>query len=374
MTRSTMRTLIVVGAAFVLGGLILPNLTVKWDPPAGNAQPQQIGLGIHPAEPPNGLSPAEIYAKAAQNAYKAVVNIDTKEQVRVRGFFDEFFESGPRYQERKNSGSGVIISKDGFVLTNEHVVGRSDPGKQILVTLEDGRKLNGVVIGADRITDVALVKVKGDNLPFAQVGTVRGLVPGQMCVAIGNPFGLKFTVTTGVVSALSRPIESPDGRIYPNLIQHAALINPGNSGGPLINLQGQVIGINTLVDGRAQGIGFAIPVDTALKVADELKRFGKIKRPWLGLVLMNNSPYLAQRYGIPDSEGAVVRGLYRGGPAAESGVEVGDVITAVNGQKIRSEEDCKKVERNLKIGQRVEIQVLRGETAARGAITVGEAP
>jgi len=374
MTRSTKRTLIVVAGAFVLGGLIVPNLTLKWEPPAGNAQPQQIGLGIQPAEPPGSLSPAEIYAKAAQNVYKAVVNIDTKEQVRVRGFFDEFLESGPRYQERKNSGSGVIISKDGYVLTNEHVVGRSDPGKQILVTLTDGRKLNATVVGGDRITDVALVKVNGDNLPFAQVGTVRGLVPGQMCIAIGNPFGLKFTVTTGVVSALGRPLESPDGRIYPDLIQHAALINPGNSGGPLINLQGQVIGINTLVDGRAQGIGFAIPVDTALKVADELKRFGKIKRPWLGLVVMNNSPYIVQRYGVADSQGAVVRALIRGGPAADSGVEPGDVITAVNGQKVSNEDDCKRIERTLKIGQRVEIQVLRGETAARGAITVGEAP
>jgi serine protease Do len=229
------------------------------------------------------------------------------------------------------------------------------------------------VIGSDRITDVALVQVKGENLPVAQVGTVRGLVPGQMCVAIGNPFGLKFTVTTGVVSALERPIESPDGRIYQDLIQHAALINPGNSGGPLINLQGQVIGINTLVDGRAQGIGFAIPIDTALRVADELKRFGKIKRPWLGLVVMNNNQTLVQRYGVADSEGAVVW-LFPNGPAAQSGVQTGDLITSINKQAIRNQDNFKKLEKQLKIGQSVDIEVLRGETRAKGSITVGEAP
>ena len=374
MSRSSKRNWIIVIAAFILGGLILPNLRISWRPTNGHAQPQQAGLGIRPAEPPAGISPAEIYAKAAENAYKAVVNIDTKEQVRVRGFFDDFLDSEPRYQERRNAGSGVIISKEGFVLTNEHVVGRGSPGKQILVTLPDGRKLNGTVLGADRITDVALVKVTGDNLPVAQVGTVRGLVPGQMCVAIGNPFGLKFTVTNGVISALGRPLESPDGRIYPDLIQHAALINPGNSGGPLINLQGQVIGINTLVDGRAQGIGFAIPIDTALKVADELKRFGKIKRPWLGLVVIDNNPVLAQRYGLSDTQGAVVARMFRGGPAAESGVQPGDVIVAVDGQPVRGEEDLKRIERQLKIGQRVDIEVLRADTRARGNITVGEAP
>ena len=370
MPKSALRTGIVIAAAAVLGSLILPNLKVQWAPPATDAQPQAAGLNVQPAAPPAALSPDEVYARAAQNAYKAVVNIDTTERVRVNGLFGDFFETSPQ----RNSGSGVIISKEGFILTNEHVVGRAAPGKQILVTLPDGRKLSGSVIGADRITDVALVKVSGQNLPVAQVGTVRGLVPGQMCVAIGNPFDLKFTVTTGVVSALGRPINSPDGRIYPDLIQHAALINPGNSGGPLINLQGQVIGINTLVDGRAQGIGFAIPVDTALKVADELKRYGKIKRPWLGLVFTDNSPFLIQRYGVANVEGAVVRGLHRGSPAAESGVEVGDVVTAINGQRIRSEEDGEKVERQLKIGQKVEIEVMRGETRAKGSITVGEAP
>ena len=374
MRRSATRTIIAVAAAFILGGLILPNLKIQWAPPELAAQPQAVGLNVRPAEPPAALDAGEIYASAAEKAYKAVVNIDTTERVRVRGFFDEFFESGPRYQQRSNSGSGVIISKEGYVLTNEHVVGAAASGKQITVTLPDGRKLSGSVIGADRITDVALLKVTGENLPVARIGTVRGLVPGQMCVAIGNPFGLKFTVTNGVISALGRPIDSPDGRIYPDLIQHAALINPGNSGGPLINIQGQVIGINTLVDGRAQGIGFAIPIDTALGVADELKRYGKIKRPWLGLVVMDNSPALIQRYGVANAEGAVVRGLYRGGPAAESGVEVGDVVTAINGQRIRSEDECKKVERQLKIGQRVDIEVLRGESRSRGAITVGEAP
>lgn len=367
------RLLLLIGGAFLLGGLLLPNLRITWRMSESRAQ-SESGLGIAPAAPSNGLSPEEVYARAAQAASKAVVNIDTVQRVRVRGFFDDFFDAPPRYRERTNAGSGVIISKDGFILTNEHVVGGVNEGRKILITLSDGRKFDGTVVGADRTTDVALVKVNGSGLPAIQVGTVRGLVPGQMVVAIGNPFGLRFTVTNGVVSALGRPITNMDGRIYPDLIQHDALINPGNSGGALVNLKGQLIGINTLVDGRGQGIGFAIPIDTALRVADELKRFGRIKRPWLGIVAETNNPYYIQRYGLPDVEGAVVRGLYRGGPAVDTGLEVGDIILRLDGQRVRSEEELRAIERRLKIGQRVKIEVQRYEQRAEGTIIVGEMP
>jgi serine protease Do len=357
-------------AAFVLGGLLLPHLRLSWQSNPTEAQPRGTGLGITPGAPQT-LSQEEIYARAVQTAYKSIVNIDTTQRVRVRGFlFDD-----DHFEDNQNSGSGVIIDKSGYVLTNQHVVGGSnEEGKRIVITMTDGRKLPGTVVGADHTTDVALVKIDGSDFPAAQMGTVKGLTPGQMAVAIGNPFGLRFTVTHGVVSALGRPISSPDGRIYPDLIQHDALINPGNSGGALINIQGQVIGINTLVDRRAQGIGFAIPIDTALRVADELKRYGKVKRAWLGLVTDTNNQYYVERYGVSDAQGAVVVRFYRGGPGVDSGLEAGDVIVRVDGQLVRNDDELKAVERKLKIGQRVEVEVARAGERKRISMTVGEAP
>lgn len=367
------RTLFLIAIAFVLGGLILPNLHISWREPDGIAQ-SSGGLGVSPGAP-HGLAEGEVYARAAQAAYKAVVNIDTTQKVRVRSFFDEdSFFGGPRYQNRQSQGSGVIVSQDGYILTNEHVVGpSSEAGKSIQVALTDGRKFKGQVIGADHITDVALVKIDGSNLPAARMGTEKGLVPGELAVAIGNPLGLRFTVTHGVVSALGRPIEV-DGRIYPNLIQHDALINPGNSGGALVNLEGQVIGINTLVDPRAQGIGFAIPIDTALKVADELKRYGKIKRPWLGMVVDTNNSFYVARYGVADIQGVVITGVVRGGPAGESGVQNGDVILKLNGQNLKTMDEYKSLEKGLRIGQKIDIEIQREAERAKGTITVGEMP
>jgi serine protease Do len=333
------------------------------------------GLGVVPSAPPGEIATSEVYARAAQSVYKAVVNIDLTQRVRVRGmFFDDGFFGGPRFREAQSHGSGVIITKDGYVLTNQHVVGEAnEESKKITVALTDGRRMDGVVVGADRTTDVALVKVNATNLPTAPVGTVRGLMPGQMVVAIGNPLDLRFTVTNGVVSALNRPISIED-RLYSDLIQHDALINPGNSGGPLVNMAGQVIGINTLIRPDAQGIGFAIPVDTALKVADELKRFGKVKRPWLGLIAMSNSRYLIERFGLPDAEGAVVRGVYRGGPVVDLGLEQGDVITKLAGKAVKSEDDLKAIERSLKIGEMADIEWRNGERLLKGRVKVGESP
>src|SRR5579884_1720164 len=361
--RSWARSIATLFAAFVLGGLVLPYLHVRvsWREPASEAEP---GTGLD--------------VRAAQLVYKAVVNIDSTQRVRLHGFFDDFFDQPPRYGERQEEGSGVIIDPSGYILTNEHVVGAAhDSNRKITVTLTDGRKFPGTVIGSDHTTDVALVKIEGNNFPSARLGTARGLVPGQMVIAIGNPFGFRFTVTHGVVSALGRPISSEDRtgvRIYPDLIQHDALINPGNSGGALVNLHGQVIGINTLVYSSGQGIGFAIPIDTALRVADELKRYGKIKRPWLGLITVTNSDELIRLYGLPDRRGAVVARLLPDSPAAQAGLQQGDVITRLNGKPIAGEEDFQNVEKSLRIGQRVKVEVQRGDQQGQGVITVGEAP
>lgn len=372
--RSFWRSFFLVLGAFLLGGLVLPNLRITWREPDSMAQ-SAVGLGVAPGQPQQALSEAESYARAAQTAGPAVVNIDMRRRVRVApGFFDEDWMMGPRFREAASEGSGVIINKNGDILTNEHVVGAAgEANKKILVTLQDGRKFDGVVIGSDHATDVALVHIQGENLPVAKLGTVRGLIPGQMAVAIGNPFGLRFTVTHGVISALDRPVPVED-RVYERLIQTDCAINPGNSGGALVNLKGEVIGINTVVLSSAQGIGFAIPIDTALRVAEELKRYGRVKRPWFGVIVITNTTRLAEYYGLPNAAGVVVARLYRGGPGESAGVQPGDILTKINGQPVRTEEEFKTIEKKLRIGQKVDVELLRGSQKGTGRITVGEAP
>jgi serine protease Do len=372
--RSRIRSLLIIICAFVLGGLVLPNIRISWREPASMAQGAGLDVKIPP--PSTTLAESEVYARAAQAAYKAVVNIDTTQRVRVpRDIMDDWFTDGPRYSQSNTEGSGVIISKAGYILTNEHVVGAvNEANRTITVTLTDGQKFQGKVVGSDHTTDVALVKIDGTNLPVAQLGSVKGLVPGQMCVAIGSPLNWKFTVTHGVISALGRPIATPDDRIYPDLIQHDAGINPGNSGGALVNAQGQVIGINTLVETRAQGIGFAIPIDTALRVADELKRFGRIKRPWLGAAVIQNTAGLAARYDLPNIAGVVVKGIYRGSPVLDAGLQQGDVITRINNQPVQTEEQYSTVEQKLRIGEPATLEVHRGDKFANVKVTVGEKP
>ena len=372
--RHTKRTVLLLIAAFVLGGMILPHLRVSWrdDKSAAESAPS---LGVAPGAP-RPLSSAEVYVHAAQVAGRSIVNIDTQQRMRPTPFEDFFMQSGPRVQ--MSEGSGVIINPTGDILTNEHVVGAvNEAGKSIKVTLNDGsgRTFTGKVIGADHTTDVALVHIDAANLPAAQMGTVKGLVPGQMAVAIGNPLGYRFTVTHGVISALGRPInDEQEGRVYENLIQTDCAINPGNSGGALANIDGQVIGINTIVASQAQGIGFAIPIDTALSVAGELKRYGRVKRPWLGMVVISNSHQLAATNGLPDAEGAVAVQFDRNGAGAAAGLRRGDVIIKVNGRQVRSEDDYKAVEKQLKIGQQVTVDLLRENAKMSGKLTVGEAP
>ena len=376
--------LLLVGV-FFLGGFVLPNLhlRVDWKEPASQAQTAGLqqtatvsanalpgGLGVVPGAPPASLSEAEYYARAAQAASPAVVNIDTQQQVRMRrGFFDEDWMSG-QPQTQTTEGSGVIIDAKGYLLTNEHVVGAAnDASKNILVTLMDGRKFKGTVVGADKTTDVALVKIEGEKLPVARIGTARGLVPGQMAVAIGNPLGFRFTVTHGVISALGRPIKD-----YENLIQTDCAINPGNSGGALVNLQGQVIGINTLIISQAQGLGFAIPIDTALQVADELKRHGHVKRPWLGIAAVTNTATLARVNDLPDIAGVIAAKLWRGSPSDVVGLRPGDIITRIDSKTIHNAEEFKAVEKSLHIGDKVKIEVHRADQYAIVTLTVGEAP
>ncbi len=373
-SRSKLRSPLVLTLVFVLGGFIIPNIHISWRWPHGDAE-VRTGLGVTAAQPPGALSPAESYARAAQAAAPAVVNIDTRKIVRIDpGAYDDDWMLAPRYKQVPAEGSGVIVNSGGDILTNEHVVGAvGESNRTIQVTTMDGRKFEGTVIGSDHATDVALVHINGTNLKVARVGTVVGLIPGQMAVAIGNPYGLRFTVTHGVVSALDRPVHLED-RVYERLIQTDCAINPGNSGGPLVNLNGEVIGINTVVFTGGQGIGFAIPIDTALRVADELKRFGMIKRPWLGIVVLTNSPRLAQANALPNVLGIVAYRMQPNGPSEAAGIQPRDVITTLDGKPVPNEESYKEVVKTLRIGQKVAFEMVRGEKSGKGTIVVGTAP
>lgn len=369
-----LRTMLLLLFAFVVGGFVLPHVRLSWQEITSRAEGG--GLAVSLGRPQTTLSPLEVYARAAQAVYRSVVYIDAAQTVRIEpDIFDEMMGVEPQIAQDHSEGSGVIITSDGYILTNEHVVGRNGvPGRTIMVTLADGRRFRGHLVGSDYTTDVALVKIEAHNLPAAKLGTVRGLVPGQICVAIGNPLGLRFTVTNGVISALDRPIATDDGRIYSHLIQHSAAINPGNSGGPLVDIDGRVIGINTLVREHAEGIGFAIPIDTALQVASELKIYGRVPRPWLGVVVQTNTPSLAQRFGLPPVKGVVVSGVYRDGPAAQAGIEPGDVITRINGKPVTNSDQFREMMQNLKVGGTATLEVHRGDQYAQIQVAVAQQP
>jgi serine protease Do len=366
------RTILITAVAFVLGAMFSPRIQISWRSPFSRADSD---LNLAPGKQ-HPLSPAEVYVNAAKLAGKSIVNIDTLKRARGNPFDELFYGGGSRIQT--SEGSGVIINTTGDILTNEHVVGAvNEAGKTIKVTLNDGtsRSFTGRVIGADHTTDVALVHIDATDLPAAHMGTVKGLIPGQMAVAIGNPLGYRFTVTHGVISALGRPVnDEQEGRVYENLIQTDCPINPGNSGGALVNIEGEVIGINTIVASQAQGIGFAIPIDTALNVASELKRYGRVKRPWLGMVVITNSRDLANYYGLPDAPGVVALRFARDGSGAAAGLQQGDIILRLNGKAIATAEEYKAMEKSLKIGQTITVELLRNNERMTGKLTVGEAP
>jgi len=352
-------------ASFLLGSWLAPRVRIVWEPgPLPNeARAQQPSRARVTADEP--------VARAVQIASPSVVNIDT-----VRRVVREDYFSGTSTTERRGAGSGVVIDARGYVLTNEHVVSGAD---QITVTFGDGRKYPGTVIGIDRETDVAVVRLTQPpaGLPAARLADSRSLVPGQWAIAIGNPYGFQQTVTVGVVGHPGRAIRSAE-RVYKRLIQTDAAINPGNSGGALVDIRGEVIGINTIVQANAQGIGFAIPIDLAKGIADELIRSGRIKRPWTGLNAEDVTPDIAGYLGLERAEGAYVDQLDRRGPAWRAGVRPGDIIREFGGQRIRRKADVDAVVARARIGDRlpilVERAVDRDTQLFRGEIVVVEKP
>jgi serine protease Do len=283
--------------------------------------------------------------------------------------FRRFFGQVPHDYKQHGLGSGVIVSPDGYILTNNHVVGGAE---EIHVTLMDKREFTAKVIGKDAKTDLALIKIESkDPLPVADLGNSDGMDIGDWVVAIGNPFGFTLTTTAGIISAKGRML----GGNYDDFIQTDASINPGNSGGPLFNTAGQVIGINTAIYSRTgtnAGIGFAIPVNLAKHVMDQLKSHGRVVRGWLGVEIQEVTPDLAQSFGLAKPEGALVASIDKDGPAAKSGLERGDVVLKFDGKDVHDEHELPVLVADTPINKKVEVEVVRNGKHQNLEVTVGE--
>lgn len=287
-------------------------------------------------------------------------------------FFRRFFGDRPPGPQR-SLGSGFLISDDGYIITNNHVVGES--GAKVTVRLSDKEEYEAKVIGSDEKTDLALIKINVKRtLPMLPMGKSTDLQVGDWVIAIGNPFGLEQTVTAGIVSAKGRVINAGP---YDDFIQTDASINPGNSGGPLINLKGEVIGINTAIfsqGGGNIGIGFAIPIDQAKSIITQLKDKGKVTRGWLGVAIQSVTPELAKSFGLKEPIGALVAEVTSGGPAEKAGLQRGDVITTFNGATVKDSHELPSLVARTPVGEKAEVVILRNGKEQNYSIKLGELP
>lgn len=354
-----------------------------------------IGVPIrqaHAAAPPAGLPD---FADLVERVGPAVVNIRTTEKVKpgqsapgmedeeMQEFFRRFFgvpipprqqpaprgKAAPQQEEEvpRGVGSGFIISADGYVLTNAHVVEGAD---DVYVTLTDKREYKAKIIGADKRTDVALVKIEGSNLPRLTIGDLSRVRAGEWVIAIGSPFGLENTVTAGIISAKAR-----DTGDYLPLIQTDVAVNPGNSGGPLLNMRGEVIGINSQIYSRSggyMGISFAVPIDEAIRVSEQLKTSGKVTRGRIGVQIGEVTREVAETLGLPRAQGALVQRVEPGSPAEKGGVQAGDIIMKFNGTQIDKSSDLPRLVGNTKPGTKTTISVWRKGATRDLSLTIAE--
>ena len=286
-----------------------------------------------------------------------------------RDFFDRFFEGMPRRRQQTSLGSGVVIDRAGLILTNNHVIKDAD---EITVRFSNKQEAKGKVVGTDGKTDLAVIRVTTkEELPVARLGNSDTLRVGEWAIAIGNPFGLDHTLTVGVVSATGR---SEVGiAAYENFIQTDASINPGNSGGPLLNVRGEVIGINTAIVASGQGIGFAIPINMARKIMDDLVKKGKVTRGWLGVGVQPLTPELAKSFGV-SGEGVLVNQVMPKSPAEAAGLKVGDLILSVDGKAIKDPRELQRIIADVDIGKSIEVQILREKEKRTIRAQIGEVP
>ncbi len=367
-------------ASLAFGALLLAGAAL-W-PAAGRAQPA-----------PTVLLPD--FSELAERVGPSVVNIRTTERARSRSSgemdpsVEEFFrrfgiplpnrpdprrgapredDDGQAQPQQRGVGSGFILSADGYIMTNAHVVDGAD---EVIVTLTDKRELKARIVGADARTDVAVVKIDAGSLPAVKIGDVNRLKVGEWVMAIGSPFGLDNTVTAGIVSAKQR-----DTGDYLNFIQTDVAINPGNSGGPLLNLRGEVVGINSQIYSRSggfMGISFAIPIDDAIRVADQLRTSGRVIRGRIGVQIAPVSKEVAESIGLGGkAAGALVRSVDKDGPADRAGIEAGDIITRVDGKAVERSGDLPRIIGSIKPGTKSTLSVFRRGSARELTVTVGE--
>jgi len=396
-------TLTILTLGIIVALLVVSNINM---PPKGKIIP---GVKKSLAQQVSGeLDIRSAFVKVADEVGPAVASITTERIQKIGGvrqfhfgspfrgrgkrgpfgddFFDEFFRDFFRdipEQEHKQMGlgSGVIIDKEGYILTNEHVVAEAD---KITVTLPDGREFKGELRGEDPRRDLAVVKIKANNLPVANLGDSDLVQTGEWAVAIGNPFGHlldspKPTVTAGVVSALHRslPMGRMGNKIYVDLIQTDAAINQGNSGGPLCDLNGNVIGINVAIfstTGGYQGIGFAIPINTAKSIIGDLIKGGEVSYGWLGVTVQDINQDIADYFGLGKKQGTLIAGVIKGGPAEKGGMKEGDIVTSFNGRPIRDVRDLLKKVAATKVGEVVKIGFLRDKKSATLKIKIEKRP
>ncbi|MBW4493572.1 MAG: trypsin-like peptidase domain-containing protein [Oscillatoria princeps RMCB-10] len=349
--------------------------------PVGSPAPQ---MGLSAGSNPNFI------AEAAEKVGPSVVRIDSARTVASKipqafdnPLFRKFFgEEQPQQEEQveRGTGSGFILSSDGQLLTNAHVVDGADV---VQVTLKDGRTFDGKVLGADPLTDVAVVKIDAEDLPAVQLGNSENLVAGQWAIAIGNPLGLDNTVTVGIISATGRSsseVGIPDKRV--RFLQTDAAINPGNSGGPLLNDRGEVIGVNTAIRANAQGLGFAIPIETAKRIADELFASGRAEHPYLGIKMVELSPELREEinqqakgnFKITQDKGVLILGVQEGSPAQKAGVRAGDIIQSIDSIEIQKTDEVQERVEASAVGAVLELEVNRNGVARRLEARLGAFP
>ncbi len=308
---------------------------------------------------------------AVRIAEPAVVSVNVIRTEIVRRYLDPFenpffgFFDMPYKQEVKAIGSGVIFNEDGYIITNAHVV---EGATKIKIILADGRQFEGDLIGLSSVQDIAVLKISGKNLPTAGFGTSSDLIIGEWAIAVGNPYGFlikdsKPSVSVGVISAIDRDFaESRNGKVYRRMIQTDAAINPGNSGGPLVNIYGEVIGINTFIfseSGGSVGIGFAIPVDRVKKIAAELIKYGKVRDIWFGFKVQDINPMLADYLKLKSTDGVLVAHVDENGPAEKAGMEKLDVVVEIAGNHIRNTGDTELAVTDIAVGDKIRITVLR---------------
>jgi S1-C subfamily serine protease len=365
--------LFVLGSLFAIGGCTTP---AQRNPVAANPSPSATvtpsdRTTTAPIAVSNAPNNPNFIAEAVEKVGPAVVRINALK--RVGGDIDpfrQFFGEGgvPEEKVREGTGSGFILTEDGRLLTNAHVVEGAD---EVEVVLKDGRSFKGKVVGIDPVTDVAAVKIEAKGIPTVTLGDSSKLIPGQWAIAIGNPLGLDNTVTAGIISATGRTSQEvgiSDKRV--NFIQTDAAINPGNSGGPLLNDQGEVIGINTAIRANAQGLGFAIPILTARRIADQLFVQGKASHPFLGIRMKELTPELRQQINtapdnnnlnITQDSGVIVLDIGRDTPAAKGKMKIGDIIQRVGGTDIKTTSDVQSRLESATVGESIEVVVLRGD-------------